>query len=302
MGPIIMRTASVFSNAVSTQSGVQTSVGITITGPVGRAARCPNRPDDVFKIQQALNSFPAEDGGSLNKLKEDGKCWDKTKTAILHFQKKRAYPNPDGVVDIDGDTIRALRRGPAKTLSVSDQIERGKATAFRAVQEAVKAIRVVSLYHAGKPIPAESIPSQVRFVVAFERCFHGSRSNMINQMARYVEDRIFHVNRQLIKVTSDPEKWFAIDYPRHEFDAYAFAWPGGYLKGGPGDGYWAPYDTKKIYFTPLMRLVDNDAVSYAMIHELAHYVDSKSVDAGVFHRNKAKFEGLSPYNTLINAD
>src|SRR5687767_12140012 len=69
-----------------------------------------NRPDDVRSIQKLLNehSLPP-----LRPLDVDGHAGEKTIETIRHFQSsKLGLKKPDGRVDPNGRTLRALLDGP----------------------------------------------------------------------------------------------------------------------------------------------------------------------------------------------
>ena len=80
----------------------------SILAPVGRNA--PNHPPDVRVVQTLLNAIPARAGGPSRSLKVDGLAWAKTVGAIEHFQRAAlGFKWPDGRVDPDGKTVKALR-------------------------------------------------------------------------------------------------------------------------------------------------------------------------------------------------
>lgn len=71
-----------------------------------------NKKEDVELVQTLLNKYiSSQKTPCLMKLEVDGKCGHKTITAIKFFQIDiRAMANPDGRVDMNGKTIRALSR------------------------------------------------------------------------------------------------------------------------------------------------------------------------------------------------
>lgn len=78
-------------------------------GPIGGSvgARGANAKADVLLVQELLNSVPPENGGPALLLAEDGIVGPKTQAAINRFQSK-VLPHPDGRIDINGPTIKAL--------------------------------------------------------------------------------------------------------------------------------------------------------------------------------------------------
>ena len=77
--------------------------------PIGRSVGAGgiNAKADTFLVQQLLNSVPFEEGGPDLLLAEDGLIGPKTQAAINKFQKK-VLSSPDGRIDPDGPTIKAL--------------------------------------------------------------------------------------------------------------------------------------------------------------------------------------------------
>lgn len=78
---------------------------IQLTGSVGRNGR--NAPADVAVVQKLLAGFVRQQNGLA--LRTDGQVDDPTVTAIVDFQRLVArIPSPDGRVDPNGGTLRAL--------------------------------------------------------------------------------------------------------------------------------------------------------------------------------------------------
>ncbi len=68
-----------------------------------------NRKDDSVTIQELLNKVPPDRGGPVPLLAVDGLPWQKTVAAIKNFQRASvAIKNPDGCVDPNGPTLKAL--------------------------------------------------------------------------------------------------------------------------------------------------------------------------------------------------
>ena len=108
---------SLQSNFVDREEEVPPDKPLAIVSAVGAGfpPRCLNRPDDVRKIQTALNRFSPGEGGPVEKLVTDGIAGKLTQAAIRRFQTEAVsgIKGADGIVDIDGPTIRRLRAGPA---------------------------------------------------------------------------------------------------------------------------------------------------------------------------------------------
>jgi hypothetical protein len=79
----------------------------TISSSVG--VNAVNRKPDVVTVQELLNKVPPLQGGPEVKLKLDGLCWQKTQTAIRHFQSRNmGHKWPDGRIDPGGATLARL--------------------------------------------------------------------------------------------------------------------------------------------------------------------------------------------------
>jgi peptidoglycan hydrolase-like protein with peptidoglycan-binding domain len=83
---------------------------IAIRASVGRGGR--NESADVMAIQKRLNDLM---NAPRVKLAVDGRCGPKTESMIADFQKGvLGTPHPDGKVDPNGGTIRALNDGASE--------------------------------------------------------------------------------------------------------------------------------------------------------------------------------------------
>jgi len=90
-------------------SGGGSGKGLGLKAAVGLASRCRNYPDDVKKVQEALNRFPPLEGGPSPKLVVDGIVGPKTSGAISAFQRKQfGIGKADGVVDVGMRTDERL--------------------------------------------------------------------------------------------------------------------------------------------------------------------------------------------------
>lgn len=81
---------------------------ISINASVGNGGS--NLPEDVRKIQYALNGIDECDGGSSEWLKPDGLCGSKTKSAILRFQKENKGLPQDGRIDPNRVTLERINK------------------------------------------------------------------------------------------------------------------------------------------------------------------------------------------------
>ena len=70
---------------------------------------CINRPEDVTKIQDALNRVPPDQGRAVPPLVPNGYCDNKTTDAIQKFQLKQfGWPGADGKIFPGGQTITRI--------------------------------------------------------------------------------------------------------------------------------------------------------------------------------------------------
>jgi hypothetical protein len=80
---------------------------ISITASVGQGGF--NKPDDVFKIQYALDTVAPIDGGADPRLKLDSMCGPLTIKAIRDFQQKQfGWSGTDGRIDPGKQTLKRL--------------------------------------------------------------------------------------------------------------------------------------------------------------------------------------------------
>jgi hypothetical protein len=72
---------------------------------------------NVQIVQGTLNRFLVPLGGPQPRLATDGICGNKTLTALKNFQQRLGFFNPDGRVDINKRTHKALAAGPSGMVS-----------------------------------------------------------------------------------------------------------------------------------------------------------------------------------------
>jgi hypothetical protein len=283
---------------------------VTISAPVGDGGRCKNRSDDVKTIQIALNSFSALDGGSSPSLVPDGICGRLTKAAILHFQKKWEADlspfSPDGVVDIDGPTIKRFRKGAGTPATSAQQF----AAHLARVTEIITTARAaITLARASQQLTgmSSSLPSISDFSIAalarIERHFHVSKTSnpslaitRVEQVYLDMQRAIGHIPQGVVLLVDEP--------PSFAVGAFMFTAGGGYRHHLPGDvfnGTNLPIDS--IYLCPRSRTLIGDNFVYAIIHELGHYVGpDSSEDFAYFHKDPQKYRNLTPEFAFRNAD
>lgn len=81
-----------------------------------------NHADDVVTVQKLLNNVPEMNGGPKVKLKIDGICGPKTKSAIQAFQLKHfGWSGADGRVDPGKQTLAKLNEYDQSTPVITSQ-------------------------------------------------------------------------------------------------------------------------------------------------------------------------------------
>ena len=300
-------------------------IAVRIAQPVGNIEPrgvTGNLPDDVAKIQDLLNQVKPEDGGSQAPnssgwLNVDGLCGPLTRKAIWAFQK-RQFPDrpPDDVVDPDQHTLYRLNQ------LVSPEIDAylvAKAVGGLTTVQAYIAVaqKIVQLVLDLWQMPDDSFATPGAEALIIEN-FHLDRST----------DRV----RDLYQIQSVLNDMFTVSahaprgpYMRPAFGFitasptqssgqidYAFCYAGGwkYYMGyaGTADGFSTKMRADYIYVTQRLLDTRSGAFVYVILHEMSHYVGGRSGeidfidDRAYYHRQLAKYERLSPYEAMTNAD
>ena len=286
---------------------------IVLSGAVGGKSRCDNELEDVLAVQQALNRFSADDGGPMTRLKEDGKIGPRTVDAIVRFQDKwsikiqngdKVVDVEDGVVDVDGPTLRRLSAGPGQQFSAVEEFDRSKAELAKIFPKALADITALLGYYTalGPNDPDDLLLSAAPLQLAFERNFHGTRSKARKALVKAVHTKITLIVKQFTLMQAKPGTMLANDFAFDRMHAIAFSWPGGFAKFGPDPPAFAAYDMHRIYFCPTCRALDDIGMAYAIVHELGHYCDFQSDDYSYFARDPVGYSRLSPELAVHNAD
>jgi hypothetical protein len=269
----------------------------------GSPPRCMNHPDDVKAIQAALNQFPPIFGGPAPALKVDGKCGPLTRAAILHFQRKWRGLVTDGIVDVDGHTIRRLREGSPAPTPPPALLVANLGRISEVVTASIAVLDMARDYLAGPNV----IPGFNK--AAFEkvdRQFHLGllreplgRLAQIRSVFQSMVTAIGHIPEGIVLAADEP--------PEIAVHSIAFSFSGGIHLRATSKRYWGKgdLDTGAIYLCPFAHTLDPESLSYVMIHELAHYAGPVSPgirDVAYFHRDPQKFRQLGPGQALWNAD
>ena len=289
---------------------------LTISAAVGAGSppRVRNIKIDTEKIQSALNRFEPIDGGPFEKLVVDGIVGPKTRAAIKRFQEKRSLakrvnnvPVGDGIVDVDGITIAVLRAGP-DVLPPADSFDR-----FEEQSPRVKAIIVTAEAALSVASARLSLPNGTSGASAFsalDKHFH-TRTNGERQATINLVQRVFTTMKAAIGFIPQG-RVLAADEPADFIEgSLMFTFAGGFNLPIDPDTKKTPtfknLPVDRIYICPAGRQLGTEQFQYGMIHELAHFIsDTKNIpdidDQAYFHRNRAKYDQLSNFLALRNAD
>lgn len=271
----------------------------------GSPPRCQNAPNDVKVIQAALNRFAPEFGGPQPALVVDGKCGPLTRAAILRFQQKWGFAVQDGIVDVDGHTIRRLRQGPPGPDHPPALLQQYRARIIEVLGATLALVDLARDYLAGlDPIGGFTKAAYEKV----DRQFHlkltsdpAARLGKIRETFQRMMTVIGHVPMGVVLAVDEP--------PNVASGSYMFSYAGGmHLRASPlrycGNGK-RRLDTGSVYLCPKAHTLAGDAFAYVFIHELAHYagpVQPKIDDVAYFKRDPAKFRLLGPDQAFWNAN
>lgn len=275
---------------------------ITIQAPVGTGGRCANRVDDVKVIQTALNRFDPVDGGPSPRLDPDGNCGRLTKAAILHFQEKWKADlvpfKPDGVIDVNGPSIARLRKGAGAPASAASLLLRHRAR----IVEILTAVQAALTLANSALLNLDSLGIGRDALAKVERHFHVQTTNsplhqltLIQQIYLDMQRAIGHTPQGPALVLDEP--------PRIAVGSFMFAAAGGFRAHLPTDLLPNGLPPDSIYLCPRSRTLNTEAFSYALIHELSHFVGPETLgDVAYFHKDQQAYRNLTALQALQNAD
>jgi hypothetical protein len=269
---------------------------ITIRAPVGDGARCTNLMADVKVIQTALNRFDPLDGGPSPRLVPDGICGRHTKAAILHFQKKwkdDLLPNkPDGVIDVNGPSIKRLRKGPGRPAAPSAQLLRHRAR----VIEMLTAARAALTLAKSSLQNTDALGFGKAALASVERHFHvQANRDPVQQITRI--EQMFLSMQTAVGHTPQGPALLVDEPPRFAHGAFMFAHSGGWRAHSPNDSFdGLPFDS--IYLCPRSRTLKQEGFSYGLIHELSHFVSTDGVRITPTSTKIPNYTGTSPHTRL----
>jgi peptidoglycan hydrolase-like protein with peptidoglycan-binding domain len=300
---------SLQSNFVDREEEVPPDKPLAIVSAVGAGfpPRCLNRPDDVRKIQSALNRFSPGEGGPVEKLVADGIAGKLTKAAIRRFQAEAVsgIKGADGIVDIDGPTIRRLRAGSAAAIiSNAPSVFLAELPGLIRIVTAAQAALSLASARLDLPEPLGSVPS------ALEKHFHAKTTSQKRSTIPIVQRVYSRIQAAIGHLPVG--RLFALNAPPGvETVSFMFTWAGGFnlpfdpvTKRVP---QWEGLDMDRIYITPKGRSLTLEQFRYSMLHELAHFVSGDGLplmnhDFAYFHRERKKYDALDNLLCLRNAD
>jgi hypothetical protein len=280
-----------------------------LSGSVGKGGR--NLPADVKRVQKLLNDVPSEKGGARPQLEVDGIVGPLTLGAISNFQKTLGFS--DGRVDPGGPTITRLellagsdsdvadalkkkapsapqatpggnsiqaqsirrqtaisvmpdaRRAIEKTLLELDQIRLRILPAGKPLLPASKSERILNHHFATAALPSATLRSSLIFIQAT----FAKMKAMLDGRKGFFGGDPFGPNI----VEADP-----IPPPPPKDVRNAFA----YSPSQTGDKKRQArlgVSPSRLYFTSLIDGKSRDFFLYALMHELAHFVDDEKAAA-----------------------
>lgn len=301
-----------------------------VSMPVGalenlRPPRPGNAATDVRTVQELLNLVPVSEGGQKGPgrgLVEDGIAGRDTRGAILLFQRKQFPRRPaDGVVEKSKHTIHRLNM-----LVFPDVDEALQNEARACIQQAASFIRQGrALVNAAQM--QLMVPNPLFRNEKAERLlnyhFHLDKSRDKARDLGFIDRNLLLMLTAAGHVPLGPDQKPAfgfIDKLPGSFrpdPPYAFSFCGGY-RFLMGKTYtdrnvhrdWGDPDTRvdHIYLTRKVLTAAPGIVTYAIIHELAHFVGGIDgdidaiVDNAYWHKDQVKYEALSTEQAKVNAD
>ena len=275
-----------------------------LTAPVGTGARCRNVPSDVQKVQRALNRFSEIEGGPVPKLLESGSVDSSTSAAITRFQTKQfGARDSDGIIDPGKQTEKRLA-GPAGTYSsLPAEMLAHISNALSVVEIALGAIMAGRYAYRNNALAmGYSKNCWDKLVTHFQiDKFPDVEFQLmwLDKIFRSMKTAIGHQPQGLILFQDEPST--AAE------GAFAYCFSGGYhLQRSAAYSNHLGVAYSSIYLCPKMQKLDQDAFTYVMIHELAHFVGpnddnpNRIVDYGYKHR--PGYDRLYPWHRTHNAD
>ncbi|MET0026027.1 MAG: peptidoglycan-binding protein [Candidatus Thiodiazotropha sp.] len=272
-----------------------------------------NYPDDVKKIQDALNRVAQAQGGAHPKLKPDGLCGDKTKQAIQKFQLMHfGWSGADGLVEVARQTLARLNeilgtrkiQIPNVNLVEANTIQLALSMINAARSNILMAMPMVDK----KPSPGGGLTvfSRESLMRLLNKHFSIDDSHNPIQAFAHVKG-IFNLMWQVFQRPGG--LWGVHTFERDPLalDFRAYAAGGGYFKSGKHTlekGVKMRLDS--IFLCK--RFFEESAPfkqAFIIVHECAHFVDLQgSIKDFAYNRESggAKIRGLPPFLKQHNAN
>ncbi|MEP6850305.1 MAG: hypothetical protein ABI999_15705 [Acidobacteriota bacterium] len=280
---------------------------IRLTASVGPGGR--NLPDDVKRVQNALNFVLPTMGGPLPKLEENGVYGESTATAITRFQLKE-FRFAEFMVLPDSETINRLAKYRGGLSSGSRQ------KIIAALNEALNLVKgaqanlVMALPFVEAKANGGGLPSfgpDARMLYA-NRHFDIDKAKAPADTLR----RVLRVYDTMMEVFRRPGGlWgptvFDLDPLGLGFRAYAV--PGGYFRNGQRNPLYGYIRNDSIYLCKRLERDTMETCAHIIVHELAHFVSSEQTFEEISdHKNGYGWyndfcmQQLTPEEKVSNAD
>jgi hypothetical protein len=283
-----------------------------------------NLSDDVKTVQNLLDEIPIAQGGQKDDsgsggLVVDGICGPLTRAAIVTFQKRQfAAFTPDGIVD---PTARTINRMNVLAFPEVDDILLAKgraavATAAHFISVTISRMTFVELA-IRNPLGRGALFNNQKHLDLYNFHFHLDRStdqlrdlNSVRDIYKLMLTVAGHVPRG---PNQEPAFGFVDVQPPNTTRAsipFAFTTPGGFLfqQGVEGEREGALERADMIYLTRALLDLQEIAVVYALIHELAHFVGGRRgdidhiQDRATVPRQNRQYARLDAFEASTNAD
>jgi hypothetical protein len=296
---------------------------IVISGSVGKGAL--NRPDDVRKIQDALNHIFGTDGGTQeNPLVVDGSCGNLTNGAIRIFQNRQFGVGnrfANGFIETDAPTINQINElflentvDPVRLPVLRSFIQRADRTIAAALANMELALPFLNL----SKTASAGVFNRADRMRLLNR--HFDLDHQSNKETAFFEIRqAYNLMRTAMisrtdSLTGQPagvggDSIFVIDpAPRSIFgEGTAYSFPGGFHEPNLFTREFGGLRLDSIYICAKYDQAFAERKVRVIIHELAHFVGKPSnidgiIDHGYGLAEDPRMVRLTPRQRVLNAD
>lgn len=287
---------------------IASSFNKKIFAPVGAGSTARNVELDVLTVKDLLNRVPSANGGPFPLLNMTAVCDHLMIAAIKRFQMVRlGMDNADGVVSPHGETLQALNFNPAGVVDLVGDL-RPRITRLTEIITAARGALQLARFQLTRPKPSGGLPSLSANPVLdkLNRHFHLDRSK--DPLADFdFIDSIYVTMLTAIGYIPMGVEVFKTDVYNVPYLGYSYS--GGYelarrfqvvqqgLERGANKG--------SIYLCSDLLSLDEEAVVYTMLHELAHFVGPTTRDKAIKdfgYAHKPGYDALPPDLALRTAD